>query len=336
MRAAIFEGDGKVSVRERPAPSIARPDEVLIQIAGNGLCGSDLRALATPPEMVYDDGVVLGHEFCGTVIDAGADALVVAGSRVGVLPNINCQACWYCRSGHANLCDHFVHIGSMRDGGAAEYCVVPERLVYQLPDSLSFDVAVLAEPLACVLNGTTRAGVQPGQSALVLGAGPIGLMYALLFKAAGARPLIVSEPSSFRAKWARELGADVVLDPREVNLGEAVRELTEGRGADVAVDSVGVLLADAIASVRKAGRVLFFGLNERTEATIRPVALAYGEISVEGVYIARGTFPLAIRLLSDDPSSFEPLITHRLGLEQFDEAIELLRTGEAVKAVVAP
>jgi threonine dehydrogenase-like Zn-dependent dehydrogenase len=279
---------------------------------------------------------VIGHEFCGTVIDAGKDASLAPGARVVILPNIACQTCWYCRSGHINLCDHFVHIGSMRDGGAAELCVVPERHVLEIPDSLSFDVAVLAEPLACVLNGTMRAGVQPGQSALVLGAGPIGLLYAMLFKAAGARPLIVSEPSPFRARWAREVGADVVLDPTQVKLGDAVRELTEGRGADLAVDSVGVLLADAISSVRKAGRVLFFGLNERTEATIHPVALAYGEISVEGIYIARGTFPLAVRLLSDDPASFERLITHRLSLESIDEAIDLLRSGEAVKAVVAP
>jgi threonine dehydrogenase-like Zn-dependent dehydrogenase len=158
----------------------------------------------------------------------------------------------------------------------------------------------------------------------------------MLFKTAGARPLIVSEPSPFRAGWARKLGADVVLNPDEVELADAVRELTEGRGVDIAVDSVGVLLAEAMSAVRKAGRVLFFGLNERIEATIRPVALAYGEISIEGVYIARGTFPLAIRLLSDEPDRFAPLITHRLGLEQFDEAIELLRSGEAVKAVVSP
>jgi L-iditol 2-dehydrogenase len=148
--------------------------------------------------------------------------------------------------------------------------------------------------------------------------------------------LMVSEPSPFRGAWARKLGADVVIDPRETNVGDAVRELTEGRGADVAVDSVGVLLEDAVASVRKAGRVLCFGLNERAQATMRPAALAYGEISIEGVYIARGTFPLAVRLLSDNPDRFEPLITHRLGLEQFDEAIELLRTGEALKTIVVP
>jgi threonine dehydrogenase-like Zn-dependent dehydrogenase len=286
--------------------------------------------------MVYDEGVVVGHEFSGTIVDIGDEASLEPGSRVVVHPNIWCQTCWYCRSGHTNLCDRFVHIGSMRDGGAAELCVVPERLVYRVDDDLPFELAALTEPLACVLNGTRQARVHPGDSVLVLGGGPIGLLYLLLFKAAGASPLIVSEPSPHRAQWAHEFGADVVLDPREGEIGSAVRELTEGRGVDVAVDSVGSLLGDAVASVRKAGRALVFGLNERVEVTIRPADLAYREVSIEGIYIARGTFPLAVRLLSENTLGFDRLVTHTLDLAQFDEAIDLLRAGEAVKALVVP
>jgi threonine dehydrogenase-like Zn-dependent dehydrogenase len=336
MRAAIFEGNGKVAIAERADPKVSRPDDVLIRIAANGLCGSDLRALATPPEMVYDQGVIVGHEFSGTIEDVGDEVTLEPGARVVVHPNIWCQTCWYCRSGHTNLCDRFVHIGSMRDGGAAELCVVPERMVYRVQDEMAFDVAALAEPLACVLNGTKQASIHPGESVLILGGGPIGLLYLILLKAAGASPLIVSEPAPHRARWARDLGADEVVDPRAANVQDVVRELTEGRGVDVAVDSVGALLPDAVASVRKAGRVLVFGLNERIEATIRPVDLVYREISISGVYIARGTFPLAVKLLTENKLGFDRLVTHRLELEQFDEAIELLRTGEAVKALVVP
>jgi len=336
MRAAIFEGNGKVAIAERADPKVSRPDDVLIRIAANGLCGSDLRALATPPEMVYDQGVIVGHEFSGTIEDVGDEVTLEPGARVVVHPNIWCQTCWYCRSGHTNLCDRFVHIGSMRDGGAAELCVVPERMVYRVQDEMAFDVAALAEPLACVLNGTKQASIHPGESVLILGGGPIGLLYLILLKAAGASPLIVSEPAPHRARWARDLGADEVVDPRAANVQDVVRELTEGRGVDVAVDSVGALLPDAVASVRKAGRVLVFGLNERIEATIRPVDLVYREITISGVYIARGTFPLAVKLLTENKLGFDRLVTHRLELEQFDEAIELLRTGEAVKALVVP
>jgi len=336
MRAAIFEGNGRVAIAERADPKVSRPDDVLIRIAANGLCGSDLRALATPPEMVYDQGVIVGHEFSGTIEDVGDEVTLEPGARVVVHPNIWCQTCWYCRSGHTNLCDRFVHIGSMRDGGAAELCVVPERMVYRVSDEMAFDLAALAEPLACVLNGTKQASIHPGESVLILGGGPIGLLYLILLKAAGASPLIVSEPAPHRARWARELGADEVVDPRAANVQDVVRELTEGRGVDVAIDSVGALLPDAVASVRKAGRVLVFGLNERIEAAIRPVDLVYREISISGVYIARGTFPLAVKLLTENKLGFDRLVTHRLELEQFDEAIELLRTGEAVKALVVP
>ena len=190
--------------------------------------------------------------------------------------------------------------------------------------------------MACVLNGTKQASVHPGESVLILGAGPIGLLYLMLFKAAGASPLIVSEPSPHRAKWARDLGADEVVDPRAANVQDAVRDLTAGRGADIAVDSVGALLPDAVASVRKAGRVLVFGLNERIEAVIHPADLVYREITISGVYIARGTFPLAVTLLTENELEFDRLVTHRHKLEQFDESIELLRTGEAVKALVLP
>jgi threonine dehydrogenase-like Zn-dependent dehydrogenase len=336
MRAAVFEGNGRVAIVERRDPTVSRPDDIVVRIAANGLCGSDLRALAVPPEMVYEEGVIVGHEFSGTIVSVGDEVTLEPGARVVVHPNIWCQTCWYCRSGHTNLCDRFVHIGSMRDGGAAELCVVPERMAYRVPDEMPLDVAALAEPLACVLNGTKQASVHPGESALILGGGPIGLLYLMLLKAAGASPLIVSEPAPQRARWARELGADAVVDPGSTSVRDAVREFTEGRGADIAVDSVGALLSDAVASVRKAGRVLVFGLNERIEAVIRPADLVYREISVLGVYIARGTFPLAVALLTDNKLGFDRLLTHRLQLEQFDEAIELLRTGEAVKALITP
>ena len=125
---------------------------------------SDLRALATPPEMIYDEGVTIGHEFAGVVAEAGPGCALAEGTRVTVHPNIWCQRCYYCRSGHTNLCDHFVHIGSMRDGGAAEFCVVPERMVYPLPDDLPVERAALAEPLSCVLNGTSQAASRPARA----------------------------------------------------------------------------------------------------------------------------------------------------------------------------
>jgi len=336
MRAAVFAGNGRVEVVDRSQPSAQLPDDIVIKVQANGLCGSDLRAFATPPEMKYDVGVIVGHEFSGVIAETGPQATLAVGDRVTVHPNIWCQRCYYCRTNRINLCDDFVHIGSMRDGGAAEYCVVPERMVYRLPHNLPVDRAALAEPLACVLNGTAQASVAPGESALVLGGGPIGLLYLMMFKAAGAFPLIVSEPAAERARWARELGADEVIDPRSADVVAAVRDLTSGRGADVAVDAVGTQLREAVLAVGKTGRIFTFGLNERATATLEPSVLAYGEISIHGVYIAKGTFQVAIDLLADNRMGFERLITRTYPLEEIGAAIEDLRSGTVAKGLLIP
>jgi threonine dehydrogenase-like Zn-dependent dehydrogenase len=336
MRAAVFAGHGKVEVVDRPRPAVQSPDDVVIRVQASGLCGSDLRAFATPPEMIYDEGVTVGHEFAGVVADAGQDVRLAPGSRVVVHPNIWCQRCYYCRSGRTNLCDQFVHIGSMRDGGAAEFCVVPERMVYPLPDDLPVERAALAEPLSCVLNGTGQAAVAPGESALIIGGGPIGLLYLLLFKAAGAFPVIVSEIAAGRAQWALDLGADFIVDPRTADVPDAVRDITEGRGADVAVDAVGSMLPSAIMSVAKAGRVFTFGLNDRATVGVQQAVLAYREISVHGVYIAKGTFPLALRMLTDNRLGFDRLLTRNYPLEGIGEAIADLRSGAVAKGLLIP
>jgi threonine dehydrogenase-like Zn-dependent dehydrogenase len=257
------------------------------------------------------------------------------GQRVTAVPNINCQTCWYCRSGYVNLCERFVHIGSMRHGGAAGYVVVPERMIAPIPETLPDEMATLVEPLACVLNGTRVAAVHPGETVAILGAGPIGLMYQMIFKGAGAH-VIVSEPGEHRAALAAELGADVVVNPLEQNPGEVIREATGGRGADLCVDAVGMLLDDAISFVRKGGRVLVFGLNDRARAEIPVADIAYREIHLHGVYIGKGTFPLAIDLLNRNEIGFDRLLTHSFAVEETDEAIAAARSGEAVKAILIP
>jgi threonine dehydrogenase-like Zn-dependent dehydrogenase len=336
MRAAIFQGNGKVEVLDRPEPAVSKPDDVVVKVQANGLCGSDLRAFATPPEMSYDEGVIVGHEFAGVVTEAGAQASLRPGDRVVVHPNIWCQRCYYCRTGRTNLCDHFVHIGSMRDGGAAQYCAVPDRMAYRLPDELPVDLAALTEPLACVLNGTNTAAVRPGESVLIIGGGPIGLLYLLLFKAGGAFPVMVAEIAKDRARVALELGADTVIDPSQADLASAVRELTAGRGADVAVDAVGSVLREAILAVGKTGRVVTFGLNDRASVRIEPSVLAYREISVHGVYIAKGTFPRAIELLADNRLGFDRLLSKTYPLEDVAAAIGDLRAGTVAKALLIP
>jgi (R,R)-butanediol dehydrogenase/meso-butanediol dehydrogenase/diacetyl reductase len=336
VRAAVYTGPGTVEVRTVADATPKGGDDVVLRVERCGICGSDLRALAVPPEMDYEPGVIIGHEFVGEVVDPDGQAGVNQGDRVAVLPNIPCGRCHYCRTGRVNLCTDFTHLGAMRDGGAAELAAVPASMLHALPDAVDWETAALTEPLACVLNGTRRAGLHPGAPTLVLGAGPIGLLFLAVAKLAGAGPIVVSEPHAERRASAARNGADVVCDPVSEPLDEVVAAATDGLGAEIAIDAVGSLLTDAVGAVRRGGRVLVFGLNWRARATLSPADLASREVTIEGVYIANGTFPLALRLLDAHPETFRPLITHRLPLESFWDGIEAMRDGSGMKVILDP
>jgi 2-desacetyl-2-hydroxyethyl bacteriochlorophyllide A dehydrogenase len=336
VRAAVFAREGVIEVRDVPEPAIVRDDDVVVRVRACGICGSDLRALAVPPLMTFAPGVVMGHELVGEVIDAGPAVADLVGRRVAVLPNIHCGRCAYCKAGQVDRCDHFQHVGATRDGAFAERVVVPAAFVHLVPDGVPDDVAALAEPLACVLNGTIRAGLRPGTSTVVLGAGPIGLLFVVVAKAAGAHPIVVSEPSPERARRARAAGADFVLDPTSESVAEVVRAHTGGLGAEVVIDAVGSLLADAVDSLRKGGKAIVFGMDDRARSEVAPSLIATRELSIEGVYITKGTFPLALELLAARTEEFAALITHRVPLGEVAAGVEAMRNGSAVKVLVYP
>lgn len=340
MRAAVFLGDGALEIRDVPEPRVGGPDEVLIRVAANGLCGSDVHALDVPPTRPFDPGVILGHEYSGVVEARGPDAAVDVGDRVAVLPNVPCGHCEQCRLGRPNLCSDPGVFGSLRGphdwpGGAAELAIAPASCVFRVPDELPLDVAALAEPLACVINATSRLGWRPGTSALILGAGPIGLMAMLIARGAGAGPVIVAEPLPARARFAQQLGADVVLDPTLVDLPAAVHDRVPS-GPDTVIDAVGSLLQVAVSVAAPGGRIVVVGVDEQATPAVPAFDVVQKELTIMGSWLIRYTFPVALRLLASGSLGFERLITHRLPLDETARAMELLRRGEAVKALVIP
>jgi len=333
MKAAVFEKIGVLNVREVPVPKITNRDDVLLKVEAISICGTDVRALSDPPEFLFKEGVIIGHEFCGIVEETGEDVTrVKAGDKVVIHPNIWCGKCPYCIMGLTNLCENFRHIGDSTDGGMAEYACVPEKMVYAIRKDVPSYIACLAEPLACVLNATQQVPAYPGDTAVVLGAGPIGLIFTMLYKAAGAK-VIVSDISEKRRAFALELGADYTIDPATQDLEAEVKKITK-IGADLVADAVGVLLPEAVKVIRKAGNIVLFGINERVRVELNEVSVLSKEIKIHGSYISRGKFPRAIRILEDGSILIEKLIYRRLPLEQVREGIEMMRRGEGAKVVI--
>ena len=297
MLAAVFKGHGELALEERPVPTVRLPDDVLLEVEAAGVCGTDLHICEDPPGHPATPGIILGHEYAGCVREVGkAVTLVAPGDRVVVAPALACGVCRYCRLGRPNQCEHGDAIGIFRDGGFARYSVVPERGVFKISPNLPADEAVYAELLSCVMGGTGKVRVQPGDSAVILGGGPAGLMFLLFLKAAGASPVILVERGGFRGERAKHLGADLVINALQEVVEPKVMEAT-GLGADVVVDAVGTLFAEAMHLVAKGGKILLFGMNARAAATVCQNDLTRDEIAVLGTYVGVNTFPLVIKAL---------------------------------------
>lgn len=333
--AAVFEGDGHLSIEERRVPTATRPDDVLIQVEACGICGTDVHILEVPPGHPATPGVILGHEFVGLVRETGPEvAGLPEGTRVVVAPNLSCGSCRWCRRGLANHCENFTTLGIFRDGGLAEYAVAPARACHPISSALPREVAALAEPVSCVINGVEQARLFPGEMAAIFGAGPIGLIFLSLFRAAGAGRTVVIEPSDVRRDIAKRLGADVCVDPGSVDVATAIAEESDGIGVDVAVDAVGTQVGAAVQSVRRAGRVLLFGMNANSSAPIRQFDITRSELTVLGTYVGTNTFPSAIRILEERVVDLSPLVSDRFPLAELSDAVEATRSGRAVKAIV--
>lgn len=333
MLAAVYEGKGVLNVKDIPAPKIRRGTDVLIKVKAISICGTDVRALTTPQAYEFAEGIVVGHECTGTVAEIGADVTgVQVGDHVVVHPNNGCGKCLYCRTGKINLCENFQHVGDTVDGVMAEYAVVPEKLVYKISAAVPAHIACLAEPLACVLNGTETIRTHPGETVVVHGAGPIGLLFIMLYKAAGAT-VIVSDPAENRGRLALDIGADHYVNPTRENLAAKVRAIAPG-GADIVTDAVGVLLGASVPLVKKGGNIVVFGLNTAAEVSLKPAEIVMNELHIHGCYIAKGTFPMAVKILEKSLLPMEKLVSHRLPVHEVKKGLELMRDGVGAKVII--
>lgn len=343
MKAAVLQAPNVLSLADMATPEAA-PGELILRVRAATVCGTDLRILSGRKTKGVRFPSVIGHEFAGEVVQAGAGVTQFkVGDRVCMDPVIPCRACAYCKSGRENVCVNRQAMGYEFDGAFAEYIRIPAIAleagnVFHMPKGMSFEAAALAEPLACCINGQRNAQVGMGDSVVILGAGPIGLMHAALARAAGARQVIVSEPNAARRQAAAERGGTHVFDPTGGLLMDFVKAHTDGLGADVVILAIGVpqLANEALTLVRRGGRVnLFAGFSAGDTSTIDVNLIHYGELIVTGASaLSRRDYELALHMLASGQIDAGSLITHRYevadSLAAFDEA----GSGRALKVAI--
>ena len=336
MLAAVFEGPGHLVLKQVGLPVVRRADQVRLRVEAVGICGTDVHITSDPPGYPATPGVILGHEFVGRIEEVGSDVThVVVGDRVVVNPNLSCGVCRACASLRPNLCSKLRAVGIDEDGAFAEQWVGASRLCFRVSDAVTPVAGAFGEMLADVVNGMNRAGIRPGQSAAVIGLGPIGHLFAQVISHSGAGSVFLIDRAPYRLDAARRLGWRNVVDAGSSVEMEALRRATHG-GPDLVVDAVGSVLGTAVDIVGRGGTVLVFGVNTRARTEIAQSWITTKELKVLGTWLAPGSFPDAVRLLESGALDLESLVSHRLPLTAVHDGLELLRSQQALKVLIEP
>jgi L-iditol 2-dehydrogenase len=343
MKALLLSENSHLEIVELPRPEMG-PGEVLVQVAACGICGSDVHGYdgssgrRIPP-------LVMGHEAAGTVAAVGAGVSgYKAGDRVTFDSTVYCGACEFCRRGEMNLCDNRQVIGVScgdyrRHGAFAEFVVIPSRILYHLPADFAFSEAAMLEAVSVALHAVRVSEARQGDTALVIGAGMIGLLTLQAARAAGAGRVLIADVDATRLKLARELGADESVLVSGANLINDVMKVTGGRGVDVSYEAVGrnETVSAAIDVTRKGGTVTLIG-NIKPEVTLPLQKVVSRQLRLQGSCASSGEYPQAIEMIADGRIKVKPLITAVATLDEGPRWFERLHAGEPnlMKVVLTP
>jgi 2-desacetyl-2-hydroxyethyl bacteriochlorophyllide A dehydrogenase len=329
VRAAVIDRPGTVRTAEVPDPT-PEAGEVVVEVGACGICGTDLHiADGEFPPTPYP--IVPGHEFAGSVValGSGVDTGIAVGDRVAVDPSLFCGYCAPCRAGRGNLCANWGATGDTVDGAFAELVSVPARNCYRMPDEMTWQQGAMVEPLSCAVHGVRRLGAEVGESMLVVGAGPMGLLLTQLLVRSGATVAVVDRNPA-RLPLAEKLGASRVAG--------SVAEL-DGALFDAAADVTGAAPAmeDAFDALRRGGRFLVFGVAPaESRVSLSPFRIYNDEITVIGSMAVLHSFGDALDLMASGAVHTDELVSHQLPLTQFPAALDVVREGAGTKVQVLP
>lgn len=322
MKALIVGGAGKIERCELPIPQVSLPDDVLIRVSAVGICGSDIKILEGKHH--FRENTVPGHEFCGNIVEIGSHVThFKVGDRVAIDPNIRCGFCTFCRMGLTSQCVEIKNssIGIMRNGGFAEYCLVPEKQCFLLPDEIDDILGTQVETLATVVNGMNTLFMLPYDYVLILGFGPIGYLFAQFAKNIAAK-VAVTEIDPFRISVAKQCGL-TVWNPDDEDIVANITEFTHGRKADIVVEATGNALEQALQCVAPGGKVLPFGMDSSIKATVVPNEITRWATKILGLYLGQNTMEPAIRIFQENRLNMKPFFTKTIplddGIKAFDD-----------------
>lgn len=343
MKALVLQAASQFELTELPTPA-PEPGEVLVRVRACGICGSDVHGMdgstgrRIPP-------IVMGHEAAGEIAAVGRDVTGwKPGDRVTFDSTISCGACWYCQRGEVNLCDRRQVLGVScsdyrRHGAFAEYVCVPARILYRLPDGLPFEQAALVEAVSVAVHAVARARPAPGETAVVVGAGMIGLLTIQALRAAGCRQIIAIDVTDDRLAAAQSVGASLGLKAGDAETLPQVRAHSSGRGADLAFEAVGLssTVTQAVACLRKGGRLTLIG-NVTPTIDFPLQSVVTREISVAGSCASSGEYPLCLDLISRGGIDVRALISATAPLADGPTWFARLQAREAglMKVILLP
>ncbi len=341
MKAAVVYGKDDIRVEQYPTPKAGR-GEVIVKIKASGICATDVKTLlgqGLPKNLP----TILGHEVVGEVFEMGEGVNGFnIGDRVAVYPIAVCGECYYCKNGKHNLCLKEFGLGHGIDGGFAEYVKLPEQIakiggIVKIPDTLSYEKAVISEPLSCGIAALRANKVKPGDRVVVVGAGPMGLIHLKVSKWAGAT-VIMADLLERRLDTAREMGADYCINVSEFDLLEKVKEITGGTGAEVVITSLGIpkVIEESFKLVRNGGVINIFGGPPAGQPVmLDPRWLHYGEITLTGTFASTPQdFKKALELIATGEIYVEDLISDRFTLDSMLNAVERAKKQEMIKGLV--
>jgi L-iditol 2-dehydrogenase len=342
MKAAMLYGVNDLRVEEVDTPK-ANVGEVLVKVKAATTCGTDIKIFQRGyVEKVIKLPTIFGHEWAGEVVDVGSGLeWPKRGMRVRAGNSAPCLRCSMCQKGKYNLCENMIWLW----GAYAEYIRVPAQMVLvnmqEMPSHVTYEEAAIAEPLACVLHGIEEANIGLGDSVAIIGAGPIGLLHLLAARKLGAGKIVLIDLVDERLAFATKIGADETINAGNESVGERIRQLTGGYGADVVIEAIGspATWEQAMKLVCKGGTVLEFGGSPPgTEVRVSTEMLHYGELTLLGAFHATPLhFMKALNLIGLRTIDVRPLVTRRMPLDNIKDAFETLATSKSeIKIGIIP